>query len=101
LPFLVFIATPAGAACQLDGDDFAALRLSPSGIQDQQAGDKLPNEQQIGLCNTRAVIRKIRDAHNVWVGNAAPDYWPYFLAPDEKTIAIKAANAWLIKRLPK
>jgi hypothetical protein len=98
--FLAFIATPAVAACQLDSNDFAALRLSVSGIADRQAADALPDDQKLALCTTRELMRKIRSANNTYVGTAKPEYWPYFLSPEEKTIAIKAVNAWIIRVLP-
>jgi hypothetical protein len=96
--FVGLIATPAVAACQLDNDDFAALRLSPSGISDQQAVDTLSDEEQKHLCMTRDVLKKLRKANGEFTGEAQPEYWVRYLAPDEKAIFVKATKAWLFKK---
>jgi hypothetical protein len=98
---LALIATPALGACQLDSSDLAALRLSPSGIQDQQAVDQLPADDQVRLCTTRDALKKLRKENNEFHGKVPPEYWVRYLAPDEKTLFVQAAKAWLFKDVVK
>jgi hypothetical protein len=95
--FVVF-ADPALASCQLDGNDFAALSLSPSKIQDQKTVDALPADQQNALCVTRATAKQLHAQGDEWIGpDDKPDYWVRYLSPAEKDIFVKAATDWINK----
>jgi hypothetical protein len=95
LPLLLFLTTSAFAGCRLDSKDFAALRLSPSHLQNQQAVNRLSQDKQTNICVTRTFVRELRQNPSQFMDKKIPDFWPFYLSPDEKTFVV----AWEKKEL--